>query len=35
MNSWPPTGPLEHYRIGPVEERDYRKWETELAFLLG
>src|SRR5215212_2834466 len=23
---------LEQYRIGPVEERDWTKWETELAF---
>ena len=30
-----PAAYLEHYRIGPVEERDYRKWKTELAFLLG
>jgi GyrI-like small molecule binding domain len=25
---------LEHYRIGPVENPDYTKWETELAFLV-
>jgi effector-binding domain-containing protein len=29
------SGYLEHYRIGPVEDPDYTKWETELAFLLG
>ena len=28
------SGYLEHYRIGPVEEPDYAKWETELAFLV-
>jgi effector-binding domain-containing protein len=26
-------GCVEHYRIGPVEEADYTKWETELAYL--
>jgi GyrI-like small molecule binding domain len=25
---------MEEYRIGPVEERDWAKWETELAFLV-
>jgi hypothetical protein len=25
---------VEHYRVGPVEERDYTKWETEMAFLV-
>jgi effector-binding domain-containing protein len=24
---------VEQYRIGPVEEADYSKWETELAYL--
>jgi hypothetical protein len=28
------TGYLEHYRIGPVENPDHRKWETELAFMI-
>jgi len=28
-----PAGYIEHYRIGPVEESDYSKWETELAYL--
>jgi effector-binding domain-containing protein len=27
-------GCLEHYRIGPVEEPDFTKWETELAYLI-
>jgi hypothetical protein len=26
-------GCVEHYRIGPVEEPDYARWETELAYL--
>jgi effector-binding domain-containing protein len=26
-------GCVEHYRIGPVEEPDHSKWETELAYL--
>jgi GyrI-like small molecule binding protein len=25
---------LEEFRIGPVEERDWTRWETELAFLV-
>ena len=25
---------VEHYRIGPHEESDWRKWETELAYLI-
>jgi effector-binding domain-containing protein len=25
---------MERYRVGPVEERDWTKWETELAFLV-
>lgn len=25
---------VEHYRVGPVEEPDYSKWETELAYLV-
>jgi GyrI-like small molecule binding domain len=29
-----PTGYMEQYRLGPVEEPDYTKWETELAFLV-
>jgi hypothetical protein len=29
-----PTAYSEQYRIGPVEERDWTKWETELAFLV-
>src|SRR5204862_333944 len=28
------SGYLEHYRIGPVEDPDYTKWETELALLV-
>jgi GyrI-like small molecule binding protein len=28
------SGYLERYRIGPVENPDYREWETELAFLV-
>lgn len=27
------AGCVEHYRIGPVEEPDHSKWETELAYL--
>jgi effector-binding domain-containing protein len=26
-------GCVEHFRIGPAEEPDYSKWETELAYL--
>jgi effector-binding domain-containing protein len=26
-------GCVEHYRIGPVEETDHSKWETEVAYL--
>jgi effector-binding domain-containing protein len=26
---------LEQYRVGPAEERDWTRWETELAFLVG
>jgi hypothetical protein len=26
-------GCVEHYRIGPVEQTDYSKWETEVAYL--
>jgi hypothetical protein len=26
-------GSVEHFRIGPAEESDYSKWETELAYL--
>jgi effector-binding domain-containing protein len=29
------TVAIEHYRIGPVEEPDFTKWETEFAYLLG
>lgn len=25
---------VEHYRIGPAEEPDFTKWETEFAYLL-
>jgi hypothetical protein len=25
---------VEHYRIGPVDESDWTKWETELAYLV-
>ena len=25
---------LEHFRIGPVEEPDFTKWETEFAYLV-
>ncbi|HYM58994.1 MAG TPA: GyrI-like domain-containing protein [Solirubrobacteraceae bacterium] len=25
---------VEHYHVGPVEETDYSKWETELAYLV-
>lgn len=25
---------LEHFRIGPVEEPDFTKWETEFAYLI-
>ena len=25
---------IEHFRIGPVEERDFTKWETEFAYLI-
>jgi effector-binding domain-containing protein len=25
---------VEHYRIGPVEESDWTKWETDLAYLV-
>jgi effector-binding domain-containing protein len=27
-------GCLEHFRIGPVEEPDFTKWETEFAYLI-
>lgn len=27
-------GCVEEYRIGPVEEPDYSKWETELRYVL-
>jgi effector-binding domain-containing protein len=25
---------VEHYRVGPVEERDWKRWETEFAYLV-
>lgn len=25
---------VEHYRVGPPMERDWTKWETELAYLV-
>jgi hypothetical protein len=25
---------VEHYRIGPVEEPDWTRWETEFAYLV-
>jgi hypothetical protein len=25
---------VEHYRIGPPAEKDWTKWETELAYLI-
>jgi hypothetical protein len=25
---------VEHYYVGPVDEPDYSKWETELAYLV-
>src|SRR5262249_27052238 len=28
------TGYHEHYRVGPVEDPDHTKWETELAVLV-
>ena len=28
------TVAIEHYRLGPVEEPDFTKWETEFAYLL-
>ena len=28
------SGYHEHYRVGPVEDSDHTKWETELAFLV-
>jgi hypothetical protein len=28
------SGCVEQYRIGPVEEPDYARWETEIAYLL-
>jgi effector-binding domain-containing protein len=29
-----PLSYTEHFRIGPVEERDFTKWETEFAYLI-
>jgi effector-binding domain-containing protein len=29
-----PLSHIEHFRIGPVEEPDFTKWETELAYLI-
>jgi effector-binding domain-containing protein len=28
------TTAVEHFRVGPVEEPDFTKWETEFAYLL-
>lgn len=28
-------GCTEHYRVGPLEQPDYSRWETELAYLIG
>lgn len=28
------SGCIEQYRIGPVEESDYARWETEVAYLV-
>jgi effector-binding domain-containing protein len=32
-NGWTLRGCVEHFRIGPAEEPDYSRWETELAYL--
>jgi hypothetical protein len=29
-----PLSYIEHFRIGPVEEPDFTKWETEFAYLI-
>jgi hypothetical protein len=29
-----PTCCVEHFRVGPVEEPDFTKWETEFAYLI-
>ncbi|HEX6583324.1 MAG TPA: GyrI-like domain-containing protein [Thermoleophilaceae bacterium] len=29
-----PLSYMEHFRIGPVEEPDFTKWETEFAYLI-
>jgi effector-binding domain-containing protein len=29
-----PLSCIEHFRIGPVEEPDFTKWETEFAYLI-
>jgi effector-binding domain-containing protein len=29
-----PLSHIEHFRIGPVEEPDFTKWETEFAYLI-
>jgi hypothetical protein len=28
------SGCIEQYRIGPVEEPDHARWETEVAYLV-
>jgi hypothetical protein len=25
---------LEHFKVGPVDESDFTKWETEFAYLI-